>query len=378
MSTNAGGAPEPRQPPDSAGLLDRERPGYWLELFEQERVFLMVVSTLLIATGLIFPYAGVARWFGFGLAAYSAVANDSIQTLGTFLASNRDKPWWALWIFIGGLFVLTVTYSWWQYDGDVSYERLDSKGFATAPTSFTYLQIAAPILLMILTRLRIPVSTTFLLLSCFATDIGGISGVILKSLVGYGIAFVVSIVVWVAVARLIEQRTKKGRHHAGWRVFQWTTSGMLWSVWVMQDAANIAVYLPRSLTAWQLAGFAGTIVAGLGLLFCFGGERIQRIVDEKTDIEDVRAATAVDCVYAVILYVFKIYSKVPMSTTWVFLGLLAGREIGMTIRGTTEGGWKSTIRLIGGDLWRVTVGFIVSLALALAVNADFRRELLGF
>lgn len=338
----------------------------------------MVVSTLLIATGLIFPYANVARWFGFGLAAYSAVANDSIQTLGTFLASNKDKPWWALWIFVGGLFLATVSFSWWQYDGDVSYERLDAKGFATAPTSFTYLQIAAPILLMILTRLRIPVSTTFLLLSCFATDIGGIGAVIAKSVTGYAIAFGVAIAVWLAVARLIDRRTKASRHHPGWRVFQWVTSGMLWSVWVMQDAANIAVYLPRSLTALQLAGFAGTIVAGLGLLFCFGGERIQRIVDEKTDIKDVRAATAVDCVYAVILYVFKIYSKVPMSTTWVFLGLLAGREIGMTLQGTTDGGWKQTAKLIGGDLWRVIVGFLVSLALALAVNSTFRLELLGF
>ena len=159
MSSNEGGDPRPK-PPEGGSLLDRDRQGFWLDLFEQERVFLMVVSALLIATGLIFPYAGVARWFGFGLAAYSAVANDSIQTLGTFLASNRDKPWWALWIFIGTLFLATVCFSWWQYDGDVSYERLESKGFATAPTSFTYLQVAAPILLMILTRLRIPVSTS--------------------------------------------------------------------------------------------------------------------------------------------------------------------------------------------------------------------------
>lgn len=30
---------------------------------------------------------------GFALAAYTIVANDSIQTLGTFLASNSKRPW---------------------------------------------------------------------------------------------------------------------------------------------------------------------------------------------------------------------------------------------------------------------------------------------
>ena len=43
----------------------------------------------------------------FLFAAYAAVANDSIQTLGTFIASNQDKKWWVLWIFIGGVFLIT-------------------------------------------------------------------------------------------------------------------------------------------------------------------------------------------------------------------------------------------------------------------------------
>ncbi|SVC70538.1 uncharacterized protein METZ01_LOCUS323392, partial [marine metagenome] len=31
---------------------------------------------------------------GFGLAAYSVIGNDSIQTLGTFLASNKERFKW--------------------------------------------------------------------------------------------------------------------------------------------------------------------------------------------------------------------------------------------------------------------------------------------
>ena len=40
------------------------------------------------------PYPQIAMWVGFLFAAYAAVANDSIQTLGTFIASNQDKKWW--------------------------------------------------------------------------------------------------------------------------------------------------------------------------------------------------------------------------------------------------------------------------------------------
>ena len=33
---------------------------------------------------------------GFGLAAYSVIANDSVQTLGTFIASNERFKWYWL------------------------------------------------------------------------------------------------------------------------------------------------------------------------------------------------------------------------------------------------------------------------------------------
>ncbi len=35
----------------------------------------------------------VWMWTGFLLAAYSVIANDSIQTLGTWIASNKKVNW---------------------------------------------------------------------------------------------------------------------------------------------------------------------------------------------------------------------------------------------------------------------------------------------
>ena len=75
-----------------------------------ERNFLTFIVLAFILAMFVSPYPHLAMWVGFVFAAYAAVANDSIQTLGTFIASNQDKKWWVLWIFIGGVFIATHSY----------------------------------------------------------------------------------------------------------------------------------------------------------------------------------------------------------------------------------------------------------------------------
>lgn len=153
---------------------------------------------------------------------------------------------------------------------------------------------------------------------------------------------------------------------------------MLWSVWIQQDAANIAIFLPRSLTTWEFVAFAGYIFLGLGLLFYLKGDKIQGIVDEKTGVTDVRAATLVDFVYALLLYYKLFESTLPMSTTWLFIGLLGGRELAINItRSKQKKRKKATIRaikMIGKDMIYALVGLVISLILALAINDGIRQE----
>lgn len=349
----------------------------FLDIIKQERIFLIIISTSFFLAGISFPYAHIAMWIGFMFAAYSAIANDSIQTVGTFLASNADRAWYQLWFFIAGIFLLTVTYSWFTFDGDVSYERLSTSALAEAPTSFTFLQIAAPIFLLIITRMRMPVSTTFLILSCFSADLSGIIDMLGKSLGGYVTAFTVGILVWLLISRWISKNFV-GEPEPYWRVIQWITSGALWSVWVMQDIANIAVYLPRSLSLHEFLGFTLFIFFGLGLLFYLRGDKIQRIVTEKSHMTDVRAATIIDFIYALLLFFFKELSNIPMSTTWVFIGLLAGRELAMSLMDGKGHGMplKKALRLIRRDILYAGIGLLVSIALAASINPDISREIL--
>jgi len=152
--------------------------------FIQEKYFLVVFLICILLAGGVTGFPAAAMWLGFAFAAYSAISNDSIQTLGTFISSNLNRKWWVLWLYIGGIFLATMIWGWVSFDGDVSYGRLASKGFDEAPASLTFLQVGAPLVLLLLTRLRMPVSTSILLLSCFATEASSISRVLFKSVGG--------------------------------------------------------------------------------------------------------------------------------------------------------------------------------------------------
>lgn len=337
----------------------------WLPKGEQK--FLTFICASFIAVMFVTPYPEYAMWAGFLFAAYAAIANDSIQTIGTFIASNQEKKWWVLWIFIGGIFFFTMLYSWLTLGGDVSHGRLTSKGFEIAPTEFHFLQIAAPIFLLILTRLRMPVSTTFILLTSFAATPAAVGGVLAKSMSGYILSFLMGLFFFLIVAKAAKKHFT-GEAKFGWTIAQWITSGTLWSVWLMQDAANIAVYLPRSLNTGEFIGFTSIVVIGLGLLLYYKGGRIQKIVTEKSVVTDVRFATLIDLIYCVILFYFKLHSKVPMSTTWVFIGLLAGRELGMAIMKTGNHNIWHAIKLGFKDMSYALIGLIISIAIAIGVN----------
>jgi hypothetical protein len=322
---------------------------------------------------LVYPYPAVAMWCVFFMASYSAIANDSIQTIGTFIASNSDKKWYYLWIYMGGIFIITVSYSWINYSGDISYGRLASKGLNEAPQNFKFLQVFAPVALLMMTRLKMPVSTSILLLSAFATQASSITSILSKSLFGYVIAFTAAIIVWTITTNLFEKykNTKPSRI---WLPLQWISSGALWSTWIMQDMANVAVVLPRSLTFDQFLVVTSFIFFGLGLLFYLRGDKIQQIVLEKSDIIDVRAATVVDFIYACLLYYLKVISSIPISTTWVFIGLLGGREVAINLR-KNGGDYKKALKMIGKDTLFAAIGLIVSLIIALSINDNMRNQL---
>ena len=305
---------------------------------------------------------------GFLISMYSCVSNDVIQTLGTYLSSSKKFPTWVIWSFTSAVLILTITLGWMINDGDMSFGRLERIPF---PDNFTLVHVLPPIILLFLTKYGIPVSTTFLILSIFSASNVEVIGMILtKSILGYIIAIISAIIIYSIIARPVERYfyyTQKEKISKWWIAAKWLSTAFLWSQWLMQDAANLFVYLPRKASFGELMFVLIAFCAFLWVVAYKRGGEIQKIVKMKTNVQDPRSATIIDLIYAFLLLYFIQLNNVPMSTTWVFVGLLAGREIALYHRLRFESP-KKMYKHIFKDLTKVTFGLVVSIVVVVLLT----------
>jgi len=302
---------------------------------------------------------------GFLLAAYSVIANDSAQTLGTFIASNKKSGWIWQWLVMSSVMVVTLTYGY--MSGDIAHGRLNS---IPLPVAFQWYHLAAPALLLALTRFGVPVSTTILTLSVFSSSFV-LEKILVKSAVGYALAAVSAYVLWNILSRLLDEKKPVcAENQPRWRVAQWFATCFLWHQWLAHDIANVAVFLPRGteLPVWMFLTFMGILVAGLAHLFYSRGGKIQEMVLSKSGTRFMRSATIIDFAYALILWYFKQYNDIPMSTTWVFVGLLCGRELAVYRHFKSEEGIKVVFPMLVSDFMKMMLGLALSVVLIWVIS----------
>ena len=303
---------------------------------------------------------------GFLLSLYACVSNDAIQTLGTFLNTTKNRPVWQIWLYVSAVMVITFVAGWIINDGDMAFGRLDRVPHAQV---FYWWHVLPPVVLLYLTKKGVPVATAFLIISVFsAPKVIGL--MVAKSFVGYILALISSLILYFIIARKVEKiflYMKNKPISTPWIVAKWLSTAFLWSAWLLQDGAVLFVYLPRQLSLWQMISSL-SIFAGLLYILCYnrGGE-IQNIVKLKTNTQDPRSATIIDCVYACILIYFQTVNNIPMSTTWVFLGVLAGREIALynRLRFITE---KKVYKHLIKDITKAIIGLFVSIVVVFVLN----------
>ena len=303
---------------------------------------------------------------GFLFAGYSVIANDSVQTLGTWIASNNQKfKWTTMWYAASAVLLWALWYGWAVNGGDVSYGRLTKIPFQ----EIQWYHAMAPLILLLLTRIGVPVSTSFLVLSAFASTFV-LEKMLMKSMMGYAVAAVAAYALWVVVARLLDEKNDpvKEKHKPYWRVAQWIITGFLWWTWLSHDMANIAVFLPRQVPFDMMVGISIVFVAGLGFMLREGGGKIQQIVLEKQHTRYVRSACIIDLAYLVILYIFKEVNNIPMSTSWVFVGLLCGRELAIATVSNGSYRLKNVFPIVGRDFLKMMVGLGASLGIILLIH----------
>lgn len=302
---------------------------------------------------------------GFLLSMSACISNDIIQTLGTFYSANKKTHFIWLWLFASAIMIATIATGWVVNNGDMSFGLLN---VIPVTEHYTFLYLLPPIILILLTKYGIPVASTFLILSVFSvSDLNVIWMILAKSVLGYVIAFVVAIVIYNIIGRPLERyfyytqkRYQNERISKWWMIAKWCSTAFIWSQWLMQDSAKFFVYLPRHATLKQLLFALITMTIFMGILTYKRGGNIQNLVKMKTNVQDPRSATIIDLIYAFLLLYFISLNKVPMSTTWVFIGLLAGREVALYQRLRFESPKKMYKHIIK-DLTKVFLGLIVSI-----------------
>ena len=297
---------------------------------------------------------------GFFMAAYAVVANDSIQTLGTFISSNKQRKWWHLWLWFGGIMVVTATVGWFINGGDLSWGRLSKIPY---PEEFKYKFLLAPVCLLVLTRLGVPVSTTLFTLTTFAST-PTIMKMVKKSVTGYVVASIVAFLLWTIVARHVKKNPQWWNIVPPvWGKLQVVYTSFLWITWLMHDTANECVFLPREISVSLLLLYLTTTFTLLGVIFYLKGGKIQQVVQRKSEVINLKQVTIIDFVYGSLLFVFKVVNPIPMSTTWLFVGMLAGREIAMTQ--TLKKKQREGFVGVGWDFVRLVIGLVISVGVAI-------------
>ena len=316
---------------------------------------------------------------GFLLAAYAVTANDSLQTLGSYLSSNEHRtPLGVQMLFLCTMTTIVLMGGWFINHGEPAWGRLAS---FPQPDCFTWVYLIPPLAVLALTAWGAPVSTSFLVLSAFVPE--NIGTLVERSVSGYLLALSLGLAVWGLGVALLERLFQTNHQPSSdtnsafnklWFGLQWCTTGWLWSLWLVQDLANIFIFLPRSIELIPMLLCTAALCLGLCALVAVGGGPVQDVLRSKTNTSDLRSATVIDLMFATCLLTQTLLSNVPLSTTWVFLGLLAGREIALTLRqrsSENDGSANAINQLsknLSQDIWKAGVGLIVSLTIALGIQ----------
>lgn len=161
-------------------------------------------------------------------------------------------------------------------------------------------------------------------------------------------------------------RTPERAQKPFWILLQWVSTAYLWTQWLIQDFANIYIYLPRQLNETQAAGSIGIVLVLLLITFLVKGGPVQKILRSKTGVTDIRSATFIDFTYASVLWFFFTLNSTPMSTTWAFLGLIAGREFAIATIDRVRP-FNGTLRIVATDAAKAAFGLVVAVTLAVGL-----------
>ncbi len=318
-------------------------------------IFVFVLGNI-IDLGIFF------NWFMIAVSSYTVIGNNYIQTIGSFIVNNKQKSI-NIWIFLSISFIATTLISWFIYEGGVDYLLLKNIEYQK---DLDIIIVLIPLLLNIFTKYGIPVSATFLIIPLFGTS-NTIHIMITKTITSYFLAFMVSFFIWSFIYKNLTNIIKNTNEEVNkfWNIIEYITTGLVWIAWNILSICVFVVFVDRQFNIYELVIFNLIVIFILYLLINNSGGKIEKIIKEKRGSNNKKTTAIFNLLFAIILLYLQFFSNVPLTTTWVFLGLLAGKELAMTYVESnlfvSGRNMKASLAKIIVDLNKAVIGIVFSL-----------------
>ena len=326
-------------------------------VFNKKNIALLfaLLAILLLGGGYKF------EWLILALVTYNVIFNNSVQTMGLFMASGKNKYIIVNTLFFLVIFVFTVLLSWFITNGEVHYHLLDNITFYdNIGPQFLLL----PILLSFLTKKRIPVSATFLIIPLFATR-DTVETMINKTTVSYFLSFVFSFIIYNYLYKKHKSLMNNEKEDTSkiWIVAEYISTGILWFSWLIVSLCNFVVFVPRNFSVENIILLSIVVAVTIYCVLISKGGEIQKIVDQKSDVKNIKTTVIFNSLFSLMLIFIQHIDNIPVTSTWMFLGILAGRELSISTNNKNMAGAKYRLCLarIWKDLSSAIIGVIISL-----------------
>ena len=312
---------------------------------------------LILPSILIFYFGNYALLITF-LSVFSVLENSSFQIFGTFLSSNKENSFYKIFLFIVLIFIAVLFFEWNINNGRLDFGRL---------TNFDYnpyvglKALTAPLLLFFLTYKKIPVSTTFVLLSGFMTK-HTVDMMLAKTATSYLVSFIFGYYIWYILDKRFKDKITKfdEKDTNFWKNIQILSNIVLIVMWITSNNGNLIVSLPRNFTISSFLLYLSFCAITIAYIILSKGGKMQKsIIDAKKGLNNPKTGSIINMVFSSIILAFQFISTTPIATTWAFIGLLSGREFALSMKkhGSVN---KITILKILKDLSVLIYGLIVT------------------
>lgn len=325
----------------------------------QDKFNLLLISVFILGNlvhlGIFFS------WFMLAVSSYTVVANNYIQTIGSFIVNNKQK-FWSNWFFVSVNFTIATLISWFIFNGSLDYSFLKNVEYQK---DLNIIIIFIPLLLNIFTKYGIPVSATFLIIPLFGSN-STVHIMLTKTVTSYFLAFMVAFFVWRTIYKYFKNFIKYEKDDLNffWNFMEYITTALVWIAWNILNICVFVVFVDRDFSIYELLAVNIIVIFVIYIIMVNSGGQIEKIIRDKKDNANKKTTAIFNLLFAIILLSLEFFSNVPLTTTWVFLGLLAGRELALSyVEKGIFADKKSKISLVKiiKDLNKAIIGIVFSL-----------------